>query len=112
MQDDQGTTTSRLLRLEREGARDSQRLAELERRVDALTPLLTSVVTLTVEFKNMREDLSSFMRRVEKRDQERAERDADESRERTIGRRWQIGLAVSLVLALVTSLTIILSAHP
>jgi cell division protein FtsX len=107
----EGTTESRVSRLERDGARDGQRLAELERRVDALTPLLTSVVTLTVEFKNMREDLSAFMAGVEKRDKEREARDADRDKDRLYSRRALVSVGVALLCALIGAVAVLLSAH-
>lgn len=81
-----------------------QRHRELERRVDALTPLLTSVVTLTVEFKNLREDLAGFMDRVERRD---TDREAD----RLLSRRWVVGLAVALLCALIAATAAIIGGH-
>jgi|SRR3984885_9348875 len=95
---------SRIGRVEQEQARHDQRLANVEGRVDALTPLMTSVVTLTVEFKNLREDLSAFMKRVEDREEARDEN-------RMAQKRWVIGLGVALVAALIGAVAVIVSAH-
>jgi hypothetical protein len=97
--------------LERDGARDGQRLSELERRVDALTPLLTSVVTLTVEFKNMREDLGTFMAGVEKRDKERDEREKEREKNRLYSRRALVSVGVALLCALIGAVAVLVGAH-
>lgn len=101
----------RLSRIEADQARHDQRFSDLERRVDALTPLLTSVVTLTVEFKNLREELAGLLSRVDQRDELAHRRDENAERDRRIFRRWIIGLAVMLLVALIGAVATIVSAH-
>ena len=112
-----GGLEPRLAQVERDQARDGQRLSDLERRVDALTPLLTSVVTLTVEFKNLRdevkgvrEDLHGFVARADKREEEAARRDKEAAKDRQNYRRWQIGLAVALFIGLLSAAAVIFSS--
>jgi hypothetical protein len=98
-------------RLEAEQARHDQRLRDLDRRVESLTPLLTSVVTLTVEFKNLREELSDLLKRVDKRDEDTRQRDQNAERERRVFRRWIIGLAVAFLCALITAAATLAKLH-
>lgn len=101
---------------DRLGAQLEVRVNDLDRRVSDLTPLLASVVTLTVEFKNMRDDLSGFMRRVDERDrereQERLQDRKDREAERRTSRQWLIGLAIMLVCALIGAGALILVSAP
>lgn len=110
-----GTLEGRVSGLERESARDGQRILELETKVNSLNALSTSVITLTVEFSNMSKRLDDFMTRVDKRDRQRdeaeEEREEERNRERLYSRRWLVGLAVTLICALVGAAAVILSAH-
>jgi chromosome segregation ATPase len=107
---------------DKEIVRLETRTNEIERRVDALTPLMSSVVTLTVQFQNMTEELKTFMKRTDERDRERErerarERQELENREREraqavesdrlVSRRWLIGLVFGLIGVLISAGTLL-----
>ena len=76
---------------------------DLDSRVGAMTPMITTVATLSERVNTIREDFADFRKLID-------QRDAETRQERRTFTRWAITLTVTIMAALITATAAIVSA--
>lgn len=84
-----------------------QRVTDLDGRLTALAPMITTVAQLSVHVETLRADFRDFRERINERDEETR-------KDRRNTTRWAITLTVTIIAALIGAIAVIATAggHP
>lgn len=93
-------------------ARVEQRVSDLDHRMTELAAIAPTVIRLSEQFATIHRDLATYAHNVQKLDDEINEREMTARRDRREARRWMIGLAISILVALGSLAIVILTTAP
>jgi vacuolar-type H+-ATPase subunit I/STV1 len=83
------------------------RLSSLERRVDRVEERSELLTSLRIEVREVKKDLEGFLTEQKIRDKADETRQLQMERDRKQDRKWQIGIAVAMVTAVIAAMAII-----
>jgi hypothetical protein len=84
------------------------RLHSIEGRVDRLEERSELLTSLRIEVREVKKDLEDYLRDQKARDKASEIQRVQEQRDRKADRKWQIGTALAMVMAIIAAMAIII----